>query len=151
MNQMWFAPSVLDKEGRSVLGPADVRLVHKAVLARCDMDDGVRDGIVGNPLSCKFNPATLACTRRRTAECLTPSQVEAVKKLYSGPVTSRNEGVYSGGKVPGSELGWVDTYFSADRKPGFLYRFDAEGFRYTTFMPDAGPSWKPIDLNFDRD
>jgi hypothetical protein len=42
--------------------PADkLQLVGKAVLAGCDLDDGVADGVVGNPLACNFNPGALLC------------------------------------------------------------------------------------------
>jgi hypothetical protein len=53
--------------------------------------------------------------------------------------------------MPGSELGWVGSYFAAEGGPGFLYPYDAEKFRYAAFFPDAGAAWKPTDLDFDLD
>jgi hypothetical protein len=150
LNQVWFSLSALDKDGRSVLKPADVQLLHKAVLDRCDADDGIKDGIVGNPLACKFDPAILACRAGRTDNCLTQTKLTAVQKIYSGPVTNQS-GVYSGGEMPGSELGWVGPYFSTDGQPGSLYQYGSEGLRYLSYLPDAGPSWQPENLDFDHD
>lgn len=113
------------------------------------MDDGVRDGVVGNPLACSFDPAALLCRGGRKEHCLTPLQVAAVQKLYSGPRSS-NVSVYStsGGEVPGSELSWISTYFSPDGRLGWLYSGISDYFRYMIFLPDAGTSWNPPDVDF---
>jgi hypothetical protein len=79
-------------------------LLHKAVLAQCDMDDGVKDGIVGNPPACKFDPSKLLCKVGDRGSCLSPDQLDAIRKIYSGPVTPKGDDVYIGGAMPGSEL-----------------------------------------------
>ena len=43
------------------LGPAQVASINAAALALCDPADGVRDGIIGDPLHCGFDPAALLC------------------------------------------------------------------------------------------
>jgi feruloyl esterase len=147
--QLWASRAVLDKRGRSVLSAADARLVHKAVLAQCDLDDRVRDGVLGNPRQCKFDPQLLACKNDANKECLTDEQVAAVKKIYSGPRGSSSVG--SGGFMPGSELGWEGLYFDAAGGPGFLYSYVTQKFRYLAFSPDAGPAWAATDFDFDQD
>jgi hypothetical protein len=150
MAQLWASLAVKKNDGTAILNPAIAKLVHKAVLAQCDLDDGIRDGIVSNPRECRFDPATLACKSGSREECLTDEQIAAVKKIYAGPFAS-TETIAAGGFMPGSELGWTDVYFSADDGPGFLYAYDTEKFRYLAFLPDAGPSWKATNLNFDID
>ena len=150
MAQLWASLATKNKEGRSILNADSVALVHKAILEKCDLDDGVRDGVVGNPRQCRVEPAALACKGTSRAGCLTPDQIVAVKKIYAGPFVS-TDSISVGGFMPGSELGWVDIYFAADGGPGFLYSYDADKFRYAAFSPDAGPNWKPSDLNFDLD
>jgi hypothetical protein len=150
MAQLWASLAAKNKDGSAIFNSDSVALVHKAVLAQCDLDDGIRDGIVGNPRQCRFEPATLACEGSRKTDCLTGEQIAAVKKIYAGPFVS-TETISAGGFMPGSELGWIDIYFSADGGPGFLYSYDAEKFRYAAFLPDAGPGWKPTDLDFDLD
>lgn len=69
------------------LSPAHVKLVHGAVLARCDTLDGLADGVVSDPLAChtRFDPAELRCTGSVTAPagCLNEAQVEAVRTLHA--------------------------------------------------------------------
>lgn len=66
------------------LNPARVKLVHEAVLARCDALDGLADRIVSNAQACLsvFDPATLQCPAGRDDDgCLTAAQVQAVRTL----------------------------------------------------------------------
>ena len=151
MTQLWGPLALRKEDGRSLLSKADAQLLHEAVLAQCDMDDGVKDGIVGNPLHCGFDPAKLACRVGQEKACLTQAQIQAVKKIYSGPVTSTGERIYVGGAVPGSELSWSGTLFSDDGGMGFLYSYNTDKFRYAAFSPDPGPRWTALDLDFDRD
>lgn len=49
--------------GEGWLRPAQVQLVHNAVLASCDAADGAADRVVSNPVAClqRFDPASLRC------------------------------------------------------------------------------------------
>lgn len=88
------------------LVPANgVSLFAKAVVAACDEKDGVKDGIVSNPQTCKFDPAALMCKAGQTSDCLTPAQVENAKTAYSPVKTKKGEFVYPG-HTPGFENGW---------------------------------------------
>jgi hypothetical protein len=141
--------------GRALAGTvsqANLRFVHDKVVAQCDMDDGVKDGVIGDPLHCKFDPAKLLCKSDEKKECLTRGEVEAVKKVYSGPTTSKGEKIYTGGPLPGSELNWVGESASAYvNDAGVATPWSEQYFAYMGFMPAPGPSWKPADFDFDRD
>ncbi|HEY4341415.1 MAG TPA: tannase/feruloyl esterase family alpha/beta hydrolase, partial [Steroidobacteraceae bacterium] len=67
----------------AALKPADLDLVHRAVLARCDAQDGVRDGIVGDPAACRFDPGALRCKPGQTSGCLAEAQVVALNRVYA--------------------------------------------------------------------
>jgi len=87
-------------------------LINSAALAACDAAaDGVKDGVIGNPERCKFDPAVLACKAGDQADCLTREQVDAARKIYEGPVnprTGRKTGEqYAPGMPRGSELQWT--------------------------------------------
>lgn len=71
--------------GAGRLSPADVNLVHRAVLGACDALDWRVDGIVGNPLAChaSFDPASLRCRDAKTPACLNEAQVQALRTLHS--------------------------------------------------------------------
>ena len=81
-----------------------VRLFADAVVAACDEKDGVKDNIVSEPRSCKFDPAVLMCKGGDAADCLTPTQVENAKSAYL-PLMSKGQLIYPG-RSPGFESGW---------------------------------------------
>ena len=54
-----------------------LKLVGDAVRAACDAKDGVEDGVVANPLACKFDPRVLQCKGADGADCLTKEQADA--------------------------------------------------------------------------
>jgi len=151
MNYLWA--------GRALAGTineADLKLVHQAVVALCDMDDGIKDGIISDPQHCRFDPAELLCrSDRKDSRCLTATQVGAVKKVYAGPMTSKGEKLYTGGPLPGSELNWISesdapsaAYVNHSGRPE---PWAKQYFAYIGFMPAPGPSWRPDDFDFDRD
>lgn len=148
--QLWAALAATDAAGKALLTPTAVRLVHRAVLAQCDLDDGVRDGIVGNPMACDFDPGRLMCKAGRSEHCLSPAQVAAVRKIYAGPFAGTDP-LLQGGYARGSELEWIGADFSAAGGRGFLYSYDEGKFRYAAFSPDPGPGWQPSDLDFRAD
>jgi len=89
----------------SNLSAAKLALVGKAASEACDAADGVKDGIIGDPKQCKFDPAVLQCKAGDKDDCLTAPQVQAVKKLYEGPHTSAGKEIFAG-LEPGSEFLW---------------------------------------------
>ncbi len=96
-----------NRTAASTIPAAKYRLIHDAVLAACDAADGVKDGVVENPLACRFDPQVLQCRAGQSEQsCLTAAQVSSVKSLYAPVMNQRNEVVLPG-LVPGSELGWA--------------------------------------------
>jgi len=72
--------------GDNWIRPAQVKLVHDAVLKACDARDGLADGIVSDPVGCKaaFDVATLRCAPGAGGDaCLSEGQVLAVKTLHA--------------------------------------------------------------------
>jgi len=65
--------------------PAKQALLHKAVIAACDADDGAADGIVSHPASCKFNVASLRCPSGGDEGdgCLSDAQIGALTIIAS--------------------------------------------------------------------
>jgi feruloyl esterase len=100
--------------GVPVLASATLPVIHRAVLDRCDALDGVKDGVLEAPMRCGFDPKEIACSASPSAalgagdvsSCLTAPQVEAVRKIYQGPINPRTgERVWSP-LYRGSELDW---------------------------------------------
>jgi hypothetical protein len=159
MTFAWGNQVTHDKLGRPVLGTRELKLLTDAALATCDLDDGVKDGVIGDPLHCAFAPARLACKANQASGCLSPPQLDAVKKVYAGPMTSSGVKLTLGGPLAGSELGelkdeiagWKGSYLGNDDKPGIYERVARDGLRYLFFSPGPVPGWTLQDFDFDRD
>ena len=151
MDLLWSVMATLGKDGKSILSPDDLRGVNQAALATCDMDDGVKDGVIGDPRTCSFDPAELQCKAGKKSGCLSKDQADAVRKIYNGPVNAKGQKIYTGGALPGSELNWINNYVSADGGPSIYHNFMADLFRYMGFMPDPGPGWTASQFDFDKD
>ncbi len=90
----------LDASGKPDLGrafsDADRKAVIDGLLAACDAADGLRDGIVSDPIGCRFDPSSLRCAGPKAEGCLSESQVEALAKAFAGPKDSSGRQVYPG-------------------------------------------------------
>jgi feruloyl esterase len=130
--------------------------VAKAVLARCDGLDGVVDGLLDDPRRCDFDPASLSCSGAEESDCLTPTQVTALRKIYAGPSTSSGERLYPG-FLPGGEApdpisanGWDAWFVSGlDSGPSIQFILVDQFLRYLAFRPDR-PEFTVQDFDFDR-
>ncbi|HEY5569263.1 MAG TPA: tannase/feruloyl esterase family alpha/beta hydrolase [Gammaproteobacteria bacterium] len=89
------------------LPPAKLPLIREAAIAACDAQDDVTDRVTTDPERCDFDPGVLACTGSDTSMCLTSREVEAVRKVYRGPVNPRTGEQIAPGPMPGSELEWA--------------------------------------------
>ncbi|MBC5785733.1 tannase/feruloyl esterase family alpha/beta hydrolase [Ramlibacter sp. USB13] len=71
--------------GAGWINPAQVKLVHEAVLGACDTADGVADGLVSDPVACRtrFDVNKLRCVGTPGDNCLTEAQIRAVQTLHS--------------------------------------------------------------------
>lgn len=106
-NQAFSAP------GARLTAPQLERL-NRAALAACDAADGVDDGIVTDPRACGFDPGVLQCPRGDpSGDCLSASQIAAVRQLYAGVRTSDGR-IASYPISRGSEAGW-SRFLSVER------------------------------------
>jgi feruloyl esterase len=142
LRAIWIARVFLDEAGKPRLDHEALELVHSAALARCDRDDGVKDGIIGNPPACHFDPGDLVCKAGQTRKCLAVSQADTVRKLYAGPMTSKGQKTSTGGFLPGSELLWEE--FWPPESTAQYFKYGMPGY-------STGPQWKYTDFDFDRD
>lgn len=102
----WAAQHSQRRDGSPMFSPADLAVLHGAALKACDeADDGVKDGVIGNPMKCRFDPAVAECRDGVDKNCLTAEQVAAAKAIYAGPQDGAGRSLYYGRAV-GSELQW---------------------------------------------
>jgi feruloyl esterase len=129
--------------GTPLSGPL-LTLINNAAVAACDADDGVVDGVIDDPRTCKFQPSSLLCTAGQApGTCLTAAQVTALEKVYQGPRNPRTgEEIYPG-LVPGSERGWG----GHTAGPAIFATAD-QFFKYMVYND---PTWDYRTFNFDSD
>lgn len=150
MNLLWYGLAATDQQGSPTLDEPAIKRLHQAVISACDLDDGLKDGIIGHPTACDFDPQSLVCSGRENDQCLSQNEIKTVKKIYSGATTSSGEKLYFGA-MPGSELNWLRTIFNFQEGASRLQKSRVEQFRYMFLWPDPGPVWQASDFDFDHD
>lgn len=79
IGQMWDTDAFLkaapaNQGGAPILAnaftPAELTLVSKAILDRCDTLDGAKDGCIDAMSACTFQPAQLQCNHANAKACL---------------------------------------------------------------------------------
>jgi hypothetical protein len=132
----------------SYIPPAKLQTIASAVLATCDKADGVADGILSDPQSCRFDPGTLLCKGEDSDKCLTTPQVAALRQLYAGAHGSAGKLVFPG-YVPGAELdqgGWQVWITGPSSNKSLMFAF-GNGF-FSNFVY-ADPKWDYKTFNVD--
>ncbi len=106
--QLWVALAAHEKDDAGVLAEADLAFVNREAIAQCDGNDGVQDGVLEDPRTCKFDPRKLACSESggSAGQCLAPEQVSALRKIYEGPKHPRTGAVMHPSLVRGGEPTW---------------------------------------------
>ena len=119
-----------------------IQMISDAVVAQCDAKDGVKDGLVSDPLGCDFEPRQLACKSGQDPKsCLTPAEVTGLAQIYSGAHYASGAQVY-----PGWPRGMEFALLQA-RRDG-VAALGAGTFRDMVF---DNPQWDFHTINYDRD
>jgi Tannase and feruloyl esterase len=134
----------------SYIPAAKIPAISNGVLAACDAEDGVKDGVINDPRQCHFDPETIGCKGADAPSCLTAPQVTALRALYAGPRDSAGHQVFPG-YSPGGEEGfggwalWITgnaplhsliAAFGLGYFSNFVY--EKADWDYKTFTVDAG-------------
>jgi len=142
------AKATLDNPA-SMIPASKYPVIHRAALDACDAQDGLKDGLISEPLSCRFDPGVIQCGVGRTlsdpAGCLTAPQVEAARKIYAGVKNPKTGELIFPGLEPGSELNWGGP--AGGPEP---LAVSADLFKYVVFKD---PKWdfRKFDLTRDYD
>ena len=180
-----YLPQPAPQPPGPILYPAfpveDQALLETALLQVCDALDGVADGVIDNLPECKkrFDPAIatytsggatfkLQCTGPKAATCLSPAQIQAVKKINQGPRNSAGQTIAApAGAVADDHVtniaqgyvwdgGWMATAGIPSRKIGRPttvpgdFSLGVGTFGYA-FLSPAQPTYYTLDFNFDTD
>lgn len=127
--------------------------LQKASLAACDALDGVRDGLIEDPLKCGFrnDPSAMLCKGEDSSSCLTAPQLQTLKNIYAGYRDPRETVAY-GGFMPGHELGWnMFLLDGADPSKPFTDQSAVGAVGFFKYFVFDDPNWDFLKWNYDRD
>jgi feruloyl esterase len=79
---------------RDALSDSDRKTVIDGILNACDAGDGLKDGMIFNTQSCRFDPKALVCSGEKKDGCLSSAQAAALTKAFDGPKDSKGRVVY---------------------------------------------------------
>ncbi len=127
------------------LSPHTLKRVSDAVLAHCDTLDGVKDGLLEDPRACRFDPAELQCKSAEAHDCLSASQVTALRAIYAGPHTRDGRQISAGMSLGGEEVEWAP--WITDPKSRHR-QFATEFFRWMVYGDET---WSLDHFDLERD
>ena len=120
------------------------KIVNDAIMAKCDMADGVKDGVLEHPIACKFDPSEVQCKAGETSNCLSKAEADALRTIYQGHPLADGRKVFAG-FPPGAEAdagGWRDSSKGGTGQMGIDY------FRWMVY---GDANWNPDQFKLDSD
>ena len=95
--QMWGQIAMKDLVGAPIAA-AKMNQTSASAVAACDAADGVSDGIIDDPRSCKFSATANICgvPGAPATNCLTPQEAAAIDKIWDGPRNSDGNRIWFG-------------------------------------------------------
>jgi len=132
----------------SVISRDNLKLLESRILAACDANDGVKDGVLEDPRDCPFKVADIgACADDRPGpECLTKGERAAIERIYA-PTVNQDGVIYYGQPFggEGETEGWQNWITGVNEQmlagggtPSLQWAFGSEFFKYFVFHD---PAW----------
>jgi feruloyl esterase len=152
----WNIRTNTGPDGKLIITPDKLPILHQAVLTECDGFDGLKDGLISDPLGCHPKLRQAECKPgQETVSCLTTAQVTAALEIYRGAHDEKGNKLEPTGVLPGSELQWTAVIAPNPPAPGRAgLPNDRDGtvfaLRSEFSDPPLGMNWKLSDLKFDR-
>jgi hypothetical protein len=95
--QMWGQILMKDVLGGPIPAAKLAQATASAVAA-CDAADGVMDGIIDDPRTCRFSATANICDTPTApaANCLTPAEAEVIDRIWDGPRNTKGQRIWFG-------------------------------------------------------
>ena len=151
INIFWRTLTNFDDDSRVIFGKNQIPLLHQVVMGQCDAQDGLEDGVINNPWSCKPDLSVLSCKgRHASSNCLTGEQIASVERLYEGARNTQGRRL-SFGVPKGGELGLLGYIRENAGELGTFEPMAQDRLRYTWFDYDPGPAYDARSFDLDTD
>jgi hypothetical protein len=95
--QMWGQIAMKDLAGGPVATAKQEQATASAIAA-CDANDGVVDGVIDDPRTCKFSATANICgsPTAPATNCLTPGEAAAIDLIWDGPRNAKGNKIWFG-------------------------------------------------------
>jgi feruloyl esterase len=150
---LWqYLSNHLPDDGSEIVPASKLPMITKAVVAACDKNDGVVDGVIDDPRSCRFDPASLRCRDQDGSDCLTSPQIAALNKMYAGARNPRTgEQIYPGWSRSSEALTTMPDGRPASGWSQYWGTRDPMRVNFWRLWVFNDPQWNPRRFDFDRD
>lgn len=88
-------PQVVMENANNYVSKSKLEVATAAAIAACDEADDVKDGVIGDPLRCGYDPKELVGTKVGE-EVFTEADAEVVRKIWEGPRGARGNFLWYG-------------------------------------------------------
>ena len=144
--------------GANPFPPAKLRLLADRVYEKCDAKDGLKDGLIDNPLRCGFK-ATEDLPRcaegKDQPDCFTAAEIASANRIYSD-IFRQGKRFFPGWPVgaevfgPNGQSGWFGQEVSVPDR-GSVWATYAQAFLRYMAMPNADPEQTIAGFDIDKD
>lgn len=139
----WMIQQAWGRDGRPRFTTAQIQRLQQHVLAQCDRNDGLEDGLIAAPDDCQPDLTGLACKNSDAEPCLDSKQLPRIQALYQGAHT--DAGPLFPGLPAGSEHLWPFWITGDDGRPAWG-ALAAQGFLDIYREVPAGEHVNPADI-----
>ena len=127
-------------------GPAVLNLALRSEMAACDAADGVKDGILSDPVNCHYDPRSMVCKAGQEpgAEptCFTQAEADALHQNML-PIVDPSSGRWiMSGAIPGTEPDQIRFHLMDGPAP-----FSIANYQIAT----NDPTWNASNFDLERD
>jgi hypothetical protein len=112
---------------------------NNAAIAACDAQDGVVDGLLGDPRKCQFDANANICGQpgAPAVDCLQPDQAQAINMMWDGPRNDKGTRIW----FPYERGANLSLFFMTPNQPCGQLGSQCWAHRDTTF------DWRPLPLS----
>jgi feruloyl esterase len=145
MANQWWVWQAVHQDAASTIPAEKYPMIQRAAVGACDtIGDGIKDGIIGDPTKCTFDPGVIQCKAGDAPDCLTAPQVTALRKIYAGATNPRTKARVAPPLMRGSETYWTPLV-QPDPNPVSIAFFKYFALR----DPDWDYKSRPLDFDAD--